>query len=352
MALKGWDKVSINSRDGKVEGIAPVIISASRATDLPAFYADWFFNRLKAGYVKWVNPFNQKPQFVSFEKARVVVFWTKNARPILPMLKELDERNLNYYFTFTVNAYEEEGFEPGLPPLKERLETFQELSERVGRERVIWRFDPLILTDKLEVTSLLDKISTVGEKLSHYTDKLVVSFADIETYGRVRNNLKRAGVTYREFDQEKMLETAQGIQLLNKSWKLKLATCSEGIDLSECGFQKNRCIDGELMIKLFSHDKVLMNFLGYSPPAKYAQQVMFREGTRDGLARENADLTQLLAGLKDKGQRENCGCIISKDIGQYNTCNHKCLYCYANSSPKSAERNFQKYLITPHPVSE
>ena len=144
------DKTFITTDDGKqVEATAPVIISASRSTDIPAFYAKWFFNRLAKGYCVWYNPFNQQPMYVSFKKCKVVVFWTKNPAPIIPYLPELDKRGIHYYFQVTLNDYEQEGFEPNVPSVKSRIATFRLLSELIGKERVIWRFDPLIVTPQL-----------------------------------------------------------------------------------------------------------------------------------------------------------------------------------------------------------
>jgi hypothetical protein len=140
-----WPNVTIETDAGPQKAIAPFIISASRSTDIPAFHVPWFFNRLKAGYCKWLNPFNQRAVYVSFERAKAFVFWTKNAAPILPLLSELDRRGAAYYFQFTINDYEAENIEPHVPPLNERLDAFKRLSQKLGKERVIWRYDPLLL---------------------------------------------------------------------------------------------------------------------------------------------------------------------------------------------------------------
>lgn len=149
-------KTIITTQAGvEVEAQAPVIISASHSMDIPSFYADWFMERLQQGYVKWKNPFNGTPIYVSFQNTRLIVFWSKNPKPMMKHLKYLDEHNLNYYFLYTLNDYEQEGIEKGVPKLADRIETFQKLSEEIGKEKVIWRFDPLILTDKLGVDELL-----------------------------------------------------------------------------------------------------------------------------------------------------------------------------------------------------
>ena len=132
------DKIEIIRDNGeRVSAIAPVIISASRSTDIPAFFARWFINRLAKGYCVWYNPFNQQPMYISFKNTKVVVFWTKNPDPIIQYLPELDARGIKYYFQYTLNDYEAEGFEPNVRPLEERIETFKKLSQLVGKEKVI-----------------------------------------------------------------------------------------------------------------------------------------------------------------------------------------------------------------------
>lgn len=324
MVFKGWEKAEIKTDEGeKQTGIAPLIISASRSTDIPAFYSTWFANRLKAGYCKWINPFNRKAQYVSFEKTRFIVFWSKNPAPMIPYLDMLDERGLGWYFQFTVNDYEADGFEPNVPLLDERIETFQMLSDRAGKERVIWRFDPLILTGKLQPADLLQKIEHIGNQINGYTEKLVISFADISNYAKVKRNLKAGGVNWQEFSPETINEIAAGVSSLAKGWSLKVATCGESVDLEKHGIAHNRCIDDELMMRISGDDTDLTTFFGYD------NNLTLFEGRG----------TQGQHPLKDKGQRKECGCIVSKDIGQYNTCEHLCIYCYANTSAQVVQRN-------------
>ena len=159
-------KITIATHSGEtIEAMAPVIISASRSTDIPAFFAKWFINRLEAGYCVWYNPFNQKPSYISFAQCKVVVFWTKNPKPLIPLLYELDERGIRYYFQFTLNDYEKEGFEPNVPSVAQRIETFKELSKLIGKERVIWRFDPFTLIELLVTTAQQNCFS----KIKKYT---------------------------------------------------------------------------------------------------------------------------------------------------------------------------------------
>jgi DNA repair photolyase len=327
MGFKSWDKVEIKTEHGVFKGIAPIIISASRSTDIPAFHAEWFFNRLAAGYTKWINPFNHVPQYVSFSKTRVIVFWTKNAKPIIQHLSKLDRNNINYYFTFTVNDYEAEKLEPNLPPLQKRIEIFQELATRIGRDKVIWRFDPLILTKDITIHHLINKIQVIGSQLKNYTNKLVISFADIEKYSKVKRNLQRSNITYREFSPDDIELFSDKLNQLNQYLELDIATCGENANLERFGIHHNKCIDDKLMIKLFSNDKILMDFLG-----AHSQSI-------DLFSFPEQPLKDTKHKLKDNGQRQNCGCIVSKDIGQYNTCIHLCKYCYANFSENAVKKN-------------
>ncbi len=143
------EKIFCPLSDGRiVEAQAPVIVSASRSTDIPAFYCDWFFHRLKEGYSAWKNPFNGKSLYISYEKTRFIVFWSKNPKPLLTRLDELGERGIGCYVQFSLNDYACEGLEPNVPSLDERIETFERLVEKLGKGGVVWRNDPLVLTDK------------------------------------------------------------------------------------------------------------------------------------------------------------------------------------------------------------
>jgi DNA repair photolyase len=329
-----WEKVEIVNDDGEtVLAQSPIIVSASRSTDIPTFYADWFVDRWKAGYVKWKNPFNGVPLYVSFKNTKVVVFWTKNPKPMMKHLDFLDENVKNYYFQFSLNDYDKEGFEGKVPRLVSRLATFKELSDRIGKEKVVWRFDPLLLTKEIDVNELLKRLEKIGEELYKYTNKLVFSFADISIYKKVENNLNRYNVPYIEFTLETMLEFAEGLQKLNKKWGLELATCAEKFDLNKYGIKHNKCIDDDLMIDLFHQDEELMKFLGV-------------EFIEPSLFEESKTITNTKK-IKDKGQREACGCIMSKDIGEYNTCPHECVYCYANTSKEVAFSNYKSHTLNP-----
>jgi DNA repair photolyase len=333
-------KIQITTDNGAmVEAQAPIIISASRSTDIPAFYAKWFINRLKKDYIVWYNPFNQQPMYVSFKNCKVIVFWTKNPKPLIPYLSELEKRGINYYFQFTLNDYEKEGFEPNVPALSQRIETFKNLSTLIGKEKIIWRFDPLILTDKVSPRTLLTRIWQIGNAIKGYTDKFVFSFVDVKVYRKVQKNLiketksfTKENLDIAEPSQEQIKEIAKGLAKIREAWvkdgwDILMATCAEEIDLDKYGIEHNRCIDGELIKRIFSYDTDLIHYLNYG---KLPEKDLFGNESSTLLKPTN---------MKDKGQRKACGCMISKDIGMYNTCSYYCVYCYANTSRKVVKAN-------------
>jgi len=334
-----WEKVWITTDDGEIrQGIAPVIISASRATDIPAFHSRWFINRLEKGYIRWENRFSPaNPKYISLENVRLIVFWTKNPAPVIPYLEIIESKNLNFYFQYTLNDYESEKLEPAVPPLKQRIEIFKRLSERIGKERVIWRFDPFLLAEQISVEDLLRKVHSIGNQLVHYTDRLVFSFADVFNYPRVKANLiknsdyfNETNIRFAEFTTNRKNEMATGLQKLLHEWRntspsFTMATCAEDIDLKKYGITHNKCIDDELMIRLFPNDMKLMSFIGYTPG-------LFGNDTQTGVQKQS---------LKDKNQRPLCGCVYSKDVGCYSTCAHYCTYCYANTSRELVARNMK-----------
>jgi DNA repair photolyase len=291
-----------------------MIISASRRTDIPAFYADWFMNRVREGYFYRVNPFNSK-QVTGFslkaEDVDAICFWTKNPRPLIKHLPELDERGLNYYFQFTLNPYDN-AFEPAVPPLQERIETMTELAERVGPERVVWRYDPIILSSISSIAWHLEQAERIARRVKNATCRLVFSFYDF--YGRGQGRLNKAlqgtGITLEDItapDHRESLELiARGFKDIADRYGLQIFSCSEDADLDSIGIQHGACIDGTLIRTLFG---------------------------------VNA------ATGKDKNQRKSCNCVKSADMGIYNTCHFRCAYCYANFNEGMIENNCRKHYL-------
>ena len=292
-----WPKGKIVIREKECPCVEPLILSASRRSDIPAFHADWFFKRMMKGWFEVPTPFNpEKISLVSARLVRFVVFWTKDPEGIIGRLGELDRRDIGYYFLYTLNDYEKEGWEPGLAKVKDRIDIFIRLSEAVGPERVLWRFDPLAVSGSLGLDELLERVFRIGRSLKGYTKKMIFSFLDRECYPAVK-----AGFGGRELTIEEMEEAGRKIAVIARECGLEAGSCSEEIDLSKSGIGHNSCIDEVLIRRLSGTDAILMDFLD-----------------------------RHRGGLKDTGQRKSCCCIVSRDIGTYSTCGFRCKYCYAS----------------------
>lgn len=284
-----------------------MIISASRRTDIPAFYTQWFLNRVQEGHLFVRNPFNAKQvRRVSLLPADVdaIVFWTRNAEKLLPRLAELDQKEYAYYFQYTVTGYPRK-LEKSVPRTDRAIQTFKELSTQIGSGRVVWRYDPVLVSNLTELAEHKRLFAKIAAMLSGYTKRVVVSFADF--YKKTERNLvKVEGLKFLDIasDQEALMDLA--IYMVNVAQQngLEIQTCAEKCDLGSIGIAHGKCID----------DALLERELGISVP-----------------------------GDKDKGQREECGCIKSVDIGQYNTCLHGCAYCYANFNQILVQRNASKH---------
>lgn len=272
-----------------------MILSVSRRTDIPAFYSKWFFNRIKEGYFLVRNPMNaHQISRVELDPSVIdcIVFWTKNPKPMLRKLDYL--KGYKYYFQFTLNPYDK-SLEHNVPRKKYIIDTFVELSEMIGKEKVIWRYDPIILTDRYTKEYHYKWFEYLAQKLCNYTDKCVISFLDL--YKKTERNLKEIKIMpLLKCDMEEM---ADKFSLIASKYNLIIESCSEEIELDKFGIKHGKCID----------DKLISRILDYNI---------------------NVD--------KDPNQREVCGCVKSIDIGAYNTCKHNCLYCYANFSNETVNK--------------
>ena len=338
-----WTKIERPTEDGTIVSMqAPLIVSASRSTDIPAFYADWFFHRLQVGYSAWTNPFNGVKSYVSYENTRFIVFWSKNPHPLLPYLHILKERNIKCYIQYTLNDYEHEKLEK-VPSLAFRIETFKQLVGQLGKGAVIWRFDPMILTDDISLDDLLRKVQNIGDQLKGYTEKLVFSYADL--YKKVKSNLEKSGIPYHEWEVAQMEEFAQKLSIMNneRGWNFQLATCGEKIDIAKYGILHNRCIDGDLITRLAWEDKVLMDFMKVKIEDIPSPSLFGVPELPQGAIKLPKSNYFISTHKKDPGQRQFCECMASKDIGEYNTCPHLCEYCYANTTKGLAFQNWKRH---------
>lgn len=278
-----------------------MILSVSRRTDIPNYYSDWFYHRIKEGFLYVRNPMNihQVSKIdLSPEVVDCIVFWTKNPEP---MMKRLDELNqYSYYFQFTLTGYGRD-VECNIPhKKKEMIPIFQKLSEQIGRKKVIWRYDPILFTNVYTPEYHLKAFEQIATALKGYTDKCVISFVD--TYAKNKKNMK--SLQAYEIGHAKIQEVARRLAEIAHDNGMAIASCAETLDLKQCGIEHNSCID----------QKLIEDIVGYKIRAQ-----------------------------KDKSQRTECGCIESVEVGTYNTCKTGCKYCYANYSPESVRENCQNY---------
>lgn len=287
-----------------------MIISASRRTDIPAFYAEWFMNRIRAGYCTVPNPFNHKQvSSISLkpEDVDVIVFWTRNPRPLFPYLVELDERDYRYYFQYTVLDNPRQ-IDPKTPPLEASLKTFCELSHRLGANRVIWRYDPIVFSQLTGAEFHRQTYQTIARALKGYTHHSVISVVDIyRKAGKRLRELSEQGVELIAYDgqpSERFDDLMYSLAWLAGENDMEIVSCAENLDLQPYGIQPGKCIDDEYIRKNFGLDVV---------------------------------------HKKDPTQREACGCVVSRDIGIYDTCLFGCQYCYATTSFERAKDHYDQH---------
>lgn len=328
-----------------------MIISASRRTDIPAFYSDWFYKRIQERFVMVRNPMNlSQVRKVSLKREAVdcIVFWTKNPESMMERLNLIED--YPYYFQFTLNPYGTDdspndqlnltndindlndsicgyncALEPGLPRKSRLIDTFKKLSDRIGQHRVIWRYDPIILNDSSINIAYHEKhFEKLARNLHKHTTKYVISFVDY--YKKIDKTFKTLGI--KEIDDIKKKEIAKKLSGIARSYNLKIETCAEEIDLTGMGIGHARCIDPELIASLSG---IIENRLS---------------GVGDSIHNNSQNPVQNTIRLnlqKDRNKRKACKCAASVDIGAYNTCAYGCLYCYANYSRELVRRNMMNH---------
>ncbi|MFH1974042.1 MAG: DUF1848 domain-containing protein [Pseudomonadota bacterium] len=284
-----------------------MIISASRRTDIPAFYTEWFMNRVRAGFCTVPNPFN--PNQISNvslapENVDLFVFWTRNPKPLIPYLKELNVRGYSYYFLFTLMD-NPQILDPKSPPPGISIDTFRKLSDLIGPEKIIWRYDPIVLSNVTGIEFHKQQFEFIAEKLRGHTFRCIISFVDI--YRKMEGRLKKLG------EKDFVLQKCDDYNLYDLLIPLVRIADNNGIEIRSCASKKNltgfdipagKCIDDIYIAKIFG---------------------------------ENLEFT------KDPYQRKNCNCVSSKDIGMYDSCLYECLYCYATTSFDRAKINFKSH---------
>lgn len=280
-----------------------MILSVSRRTDIPAFYSQWFMNRIRAGYCLVPNPFNPSQisrVSVTREDVDVIVFWTRNPRPLFPYLAELDNGGYHTCFLFTLMANPRE-IDPGVPSVDVAIATFQDLSQRIGPDRVIWRYDPIFLSTITDADFHQKAYRHIASALQGYTNRSIISVAHL--YRKIQRRLREL--------EKRGIKLLEEDNLANLMGSLSEAAVRNGIAIQSCadelnlpGINPGKCVDDGLILKVFGLN---------------------------------------LALKKDNCQRNQCGCVESKDIGMYESCPCGCVYCYATSSIERATANYRRH---------
>lgn len=265
-----------------------MIISVSRRTDIPSYYSTWFFNRLKEGYAYVRNPMNpHQISEISLSPDVVdgIVFWTKNPTPMLNSLDKL--QNYTYYFQYTLTPYGDD-VEKNIPSKNNIIiPTFRKLSSLIGKERVVWRYDPILLSDKYTLQYHMQCFCRLCDKLADYTEKCTISFLDL--YKNMQRNITPLGIRPLSYGQAE--ELAGYFSEVAYEHGIYIDTCAENMELDKYGIKHASCIDQDRLERIGNY---------------------------------KLDIE------RDKNQRDACNCVSSIDLGAYNTCQNGCVYCYAN----------------------
>lgn len=271
-----------------------MILHTGMRTDIPAFYTEWFINRLKEGFVMVRNPYNpiQVTKYhISPDIVDVIAFCTKNPKPFLSYMDML--KNYGQYWFVTITPYGKE-IEPNVPDKEEVIKSFQELSQKVGIHSIGWRYDPIFISEEYSVQRHIEDFEHMAALLSGYTNTCVISFIDL--YQKVLRNFPEV----REVKREERIELAKAFVQIGKKYNITIKACAEGSELALYGVDCSGCMTTEVFEKAIDCS---------------------------------------LEVPKVKGARSECGCLLGCDIGAYNTCAHLCRYCYANYDAKTVIKN-------------
>lgn len=262
-----------------------MILFVSGRCDIPAFYSEWFFNRLKEQFVDVRNPFNDHQISripLTKENIDILLFCTKNP---IPMLPHLDKIAFPYIFHITLTPYKQD-IEKNVPDKTKIMDAIIELSARIGRNRIVVRYDPILLNETYTIAYHIKAFEKLCQRLEGHVSKIIISFVDM--YKNTKANMKKMNM--KELTHEDKIKLAKGIGKCAMQYSIQVQTCAEDIDLRDYQIQQGNCID-RLEIE---------SYLGYA------------------------------LRVKGKGVRKECTCLPTVDIGDYNCCSHECLYCYAN----------------------
>ncbi len=283
------------------------VVSASRRTDVPAFYAEWFVNRLRDGFCHWINPYTNKVFEVSLkpEDCTAIVFWTRNPKPLLPYLPEMDAAGYKYYFLYTITGYPRTIESHGVD-LDAAIRTFQTVSDKVSPAFAIWRYDPIVIGSETPLDYHRERFEHIAQRLAGYTQHCTYSFLSI--YNKTEKNLNRVtentGITFENPEQEARYALLADMVDIAQANNMQLYSCCMEDYQHVAGIQQSNCVSLPMLQQLTG----------------------------------DANLH-----LKAKPTRKLCGCVASVDIGSYDTCLFGCAYCYATNSRQVALKNHARH---------
>ena len=275
-----------------------MIINTGLRTDIPGFFSKWFYNRIEEEYVYVRNPYYKSQVFhykLNPELVDCIIFCTKNPKPMLSNLDKISEFNQLWFVTIT--PYKKE-IEPNVPSVNKVIKSFKELSSQTGKESVSLRYDPILINDKYTLDYHIGAFEKIASSLSDHTSEIIISFIDL--YEKTKRNFPQA----REVSKEERLIIGKEFSNIARENNLILKTCVEGKELDKFGIDSLGCMTKEVI--------------------------------------ERAIHNKLDVRVK-KSRNRPCDCLLNNDIGEYNTCNHGCLYCYANSNKQLVKRNFKRH---------
>lgn len=273
-----------------------MILNTGLRTDIPGFFSEWFYNRIDEGFVYVRNPY-AKNHIYSYkldpELIDCIIFTTKNPRPMFRNLEKIDK--FNQYWHITITPYGKE-IEPNVPPVDEVIDSFKFLSERLGKEKVTLRYDPIFISEKYSLEKHIESFDYILDSLSDYTTEAIISFIDL--YEKTKRNFPNA----KEVTQDERLRIGEEFAKIGEKYNIKVKTCVEGTELERFGIDSSGCMTKEVIEKAIN---------------------------------KNLNIP------KQKARNGECYCLLNNDIGEYNTCDHGCLYCYANSNKRLVKRNLK-----------
>lgn len=273
-----------------------MILNTGLRTDIPGFFSEWFYNRIDEGFVYVRNPYAKNHVYsykLDPELIDCIIFTTKNPRPMFRNLEKIDK--FNQYWHVTITPYGKE-IEPNVPPVDEVIDSFKFLSERLGKEKVTLRYDPIFISEKYSLEKHIESFDYILDSLSDYTTEAIISFIDL--YEKTKRNFPNA----KEVTQDERLRIGEEFAKIGEKYNIKVKTCVEGTELERFGIDSSGCMTKEVLEKAIN---------------------------------KNLNIP------KQKARNGECYCLLNNDIGEYNTCDHGCLYCYANSNKRLVKRNLK-----------